>query len=224
MSRAMKARPRSTSSRRSTATSPPQIRTSYDALAVYVNKDNPLEKLTLAQVGRHLLEDPPPRRQERQHLGRPRPHRRLGGPPDLALRPQLRVRHVRLLQGARAEERRLQGLRQGAAGLGLGRPGRDRGPLRHRLQRHRLQDVGRQGACSSPRQDQFFDGAYDERARAASTRSRASSTSTSTRRRASPSIPLVKEYVKLILSKDGQEVVVKDGYLPALRRRSSRKS
>jgi phosphate transport system substrate-binding protein len=29
---------------------PTQIRTSYDALAVYVNKDNPVEKLTLAQV------------------------------------------------------------------------------------------------------------------------------------------------------------------------------
>src|SRR4029453_17227935 len=29
---------------------PTQIRTSYDALAVFVNKDNPVEKLTLAQV------------------------------------------------------------------------------------------------------------------------------------------------------------------------------
>lgn len=29
---------------------PTQLRTSYDALAVYVNKDNPLDKLTLAQV------------------------------------------------------------------------------------------------------------------------------------------------------------------------------
>src|SRR6185503_280132 len=29
---------------------PTQIKTSYDALAVYVNKDNPIEKLTLAQV------------------------------------------------------------------------------------------------------------------------------------------------------------------------------
>jgi phosphate transport system substrate-binding protein len=29
---------------------PLQLRTSYDALAVYVNRDNPLEKLTLAQV------------------------------------------------------------------------------------------------------------------------------------------------------------------------------
>jgi len=29
---------------------PTQIRTSYDALAVWVNKDNPTEKLTLAEV------------------------------------------------------------------------------------------------------------------------------------------------------------------------------
>jgi phosphate transport system substrate-binding protein len=29
---------------------PTQVRTSYDALAVYVNKDNPIDKLTLAQV------------------------------------------------------------------------------------------------------------------------------------------------------------------------------
>ena len=29
---------------------PTQLRTAYDALAVYVNKDNPIEKLTLAQV------------------------------------------------------------------------------------------------------------------------------------------------------------------------------
>ena len=29
---------------------PTELKTSYDALAVYVNKDNPIEKLTLAQV------------------------------------------------------------------------------------------------------------------------------------------------------------------------------
>jgi len=29
---------------------PTQLRTSYDALAIYVNKDNPLDKLTLAQA------------------------------------------------------------------------------------------------------------------------------------------------------------------------------
>jgi phosphate transport system substrate-binding protein len=29
-----------------------------------------------------------------------------------------------------------------------------------------------------------------------------------------PLDPIVKEYIKLILSKEGQEVVIKDGYLP----------
>ena len=42
--------PRSTSSRRKYGYKPTQLRTSYDALAVYVNKDNPLEKATLAEV------------------------------------------------------------------------------------------------------------------------------------------------------------------------------
>ena len=57
-------------------------------------------------------------------------------------------RHLRLLQGAHAEERRLQGHGEGAARLGLGRAGRHRGPVRHRLQRHRLQDLGRQGGAA----------------------------------------------------------------------------
>ena len=54
--------------------------------------------------------------------------RRLGRQADQPLRPQLRLRHLRLLQGARALQGRLQGHGQGAAGLGLGGPGRDRGP------------------------------------------------------------------------------------------------
>ena len=97
-----------------------------------------------AGAGRgHLLQEPPPRLQaERHDLGPARPHRRLGQPADQPLRPQLGERHLRLLQGARAEERRLQGHGEGAARLGLGRAGRHRGPLRHRLQRHRLQDLG----------------------------------------------------------------------------------
>ena len=81
---------------------------------------------------------------------RPR-RRRLGGEADQPLRPQLRLRHLRLLQGARALQGRLQGHGQGAAGLGLGRAGRDRGPVRHRLQRHRLQDLGREGAGAGAR-------------------------------------------------------------------------
>ena len=93
---------------------------------------------------RHLLEGPRLRRQGDQRLGRGR--RRPAGwgePADQPLRPQLRLRHLRLLQGARALQGRLPRHRQGAAGLGLGGPGRHRGQVRHRLQRHRLQDLGR---------------------------------------------------------------------------------
>ncbi len=96
--------------------------------------------------GRGLLEDAPPRVQaERHDLGPARAHRRLGEPPDQPLRPQLGLRHLRLLQGAQPQQRRLQGQREGAAGFRLGRPGRDRGPLRHGLLGHRLQDLGREG-------------------------------------------------------------------------------
>ena len=125
---------------------PTQLRTSYDALAVYVNKDNPLEKATLAEVDGVVLEEPAPRRQER---GAPGASSASTGDwaarPHQPLRPQLGQRHLRLLQGARARQRRLQGHGQGAARLGLRGAGRHRRPLRHGLQRHRLQDVGREG-------------------------------------------------------------------------------
>ena len=103
-----------------------------------------------ARAGRgHLQQEPQARLQAEHHdLGPARPDRRLGEPADQPLRPQLRERHLRVLQGAHAEERRLQGHRQGAAGIRVGRAGRDRGSLRHRLQRHRLPDVGRQGRAA----------------------------------------------------------------------------
>ena len=41
-----------------------------------------------------------------------------------------------------------------------------------------------------------------------------SSTSTSTRPRASRWTPLVREFLKFIFSREGQEIVVKDGYYP----------
>ena len=165
---------------------PTQIRTSYDALAIYVNKDNPLEKLTLAQVDAIFSKT-----------------RRRGGKDvktwgDLGLTGDWAGRPISIYGRNSAsgtygffKEHVLQTgdykrHGQGAAGLGVGRAGRDRGPLRHRLQRHRLQDLGRQGRCSSPRRTSSST-APTRTSRAASTRSRASSTSTSTRRRASPS-------------------------------------
>ncbi len=113
---------------------PTPIRTSVDALAVFVNKDNPIKCMTIAQADavfsksrRHGLQG------GHHHVGSARPHRRLGEQAPEPLRTQLGLRHVRVLQGAHAQERRLQGLRQGAARVGGGGPGRHGGPLRHRL-------------------------------------------------------------------------------------------
>ena len=169
---------------------PTELKTSYDALAVYVSKDNPIEKLTLAQVDAIFSKTPQARAQgRRQDVGPARPDRRLGEQADQPLRPQLGLGHLRLLQGAHPQERRLQGHGQGTAGLRLGRPGRDRGPVRHRLQRHRLQDVRRQGRARwpRPRRGRSPTGRTPT-SRAGNTRCGASSTSTSTRRLGSRSI------------------------------------
>ena len=134
-----------------------------------------------ARAGRgHLLEEPQARVQGRhQDVGPARADRRLGEPPHQPLRPQLGQRHLRVLQGAHPEERRLQEHRQGAARFRVGRPGRDRGPLRHRLQRHRLQDVRREGrAPGGDRQGRRSPTAPTPTCRAASTRCGGSSTST----------------------------------------------
>ena len=72
---------------------PTPIRTSVDALAVFVNKDNPIKCLTLRAGGRDLLQVPPRRLQGgHQDLGAARPDRRLGQPADQPLRPQLGLR------------------------------------------------------------------------------------------------------------------------------------
>ena len=103
---------------------PTPIRTSVDALAVFVNKDNPIKCLTLAQVDAVFSKS---RRaghtEDVKTWGQLGPDRRMGDEAHQPLRPQLGLRHVRLLQGARAQERRLQGRGEGAAGLGRGGPG-----------------------------------------------------------------------------------------------------
>jgi hypothetical protein len=79
---------------------PTEIRVAVDALAVFVHKDNPLEKLTLTEVDAV----PPDRR------GGPAaietwvswPGRPPGEPADQPVRPQLGLRHLRLLQGGNA--------------------------------------------------------------------------------------------------------------------------
>ena len=85
---------------------PTPIRTSVDALAVFVNKDNPIKCLTLAQVDAIFSKIPTLRRQGRHHdLGAARTHGRVGEQADQPVWPQLGLGHLRVLQGARAEER-----------------------------------------------------------------------------------------------------------------------
>ena len=195
---------------------PTQLRTSYDALAVYVNKDNPIEKLTLAQVDAVFSKTR--RRGCKQNvddLGPARPHRRLGQPADQPLRPQLGHRHLRLLQGARAQATAttrtrvkeqpgsasvVQGVTEdrfgiGYSGIGYKTSGVKVVPLAEK-------DGGA-----------FSDGNYEDVKSGKYPLTRFLYIYIN-KAPGKPLDPLVKEFVKFIFSKEGQEVVVKDGYLP----------
>ena len=63
-----------------------------------------------------------------------------------------------------------------------------------------------------------LDGSYEDVVSGQVPACAASSTSTSTARPGKPLDPLVREFLKFVFSKEGQEIVVKDGYLPALGR------
>ena len=168
-----------TSSRRSSATSRRPSRVAVDALAVFVHKDNPIAVPDPAAGRRDLLEDPQGRaRPGRRNLGRPRPHRRVGGQAHLALRPQLGFGHLRLLQGGRAVQGRLQGQREGAAGLLRRGAGRRHRQVRDRLLGHRLQDRGRAGRAARQEAGSSASRPRPSTPTRASTRSPASSTST----------------------------------------------
>ena len=194
---------------------PTPIRVAVDGIGVFVNKDNPVKCLTMQQIDGIFSKGRACGGKADRHLGPGRPRRRrLGQAADQPLRPQLRLRHLRLLQGARALQGRLQGHRQGAAGLGLGGAGRDRGQVRHRLQRHRLQDLGRAGRPGGRQGRASASTTARRTCSPASTRWPASSTSTSTRRPTSRFDPLVREFLKYVLSQQGQQIVVKDGFIP----------
>ena len=163
---------------------PTKIRVAIDALAVYRQQGQSAQAAHPAAGRRDLLEGPRLRRaKEITTWGELGLSGCMGGEADQPLRPQLGLRHLRLLQGARAVQRRLQGHGQGAAGLGLGGAGRGRGPVRHRLQRHRLQDLGREDAGAGAQgRRRPSSRPTPSTSTPASIRCPASSTSTSTRR------------------------------------------
>ncbi len=193
---------------------PTQIRTSYDALAVYVNKDNPIEKLTLAQVDALFSKT-------RKRGGKAvATWGQLGLTGDWANRPiSLYGRnsasgtygffkeHV-LKNGDYKDTVKeqpgsasvVQGVTEdrfgmGYSGIGYKTSGVKAVPL-----------ADKEGGA-------YSDGSYEDVKSGKYPLSRFLYVYVN-KAPGKPLDPIVKEFLKLILSKEGQEVVVKDGYLP----------
>jgi phosphate transport system substrate-binding protein len=193
---------------------PTQIRTSYDALAVYVNKDNPLEKATLAQVDAVFSKT-------RRRGGKAvKTWGDLGLTGDWVSRPVsiygrnsasgtygFFKEHV-LENGDYRDEVKeqpgsasvVQGVTEDRFGIGYSGVGYRTSGVKV------LQLAKKQG-------DPYFDGSYANVTSGKYPLSRFLYVYIN-KAPGKPLDPLVKEYIKLILSKEGQEVVVKDGYLP----------
>ena len=191
---------------------PTPIRTSYDALAIYVSKDNPLEKITLAQADAIFSKT-----------------RRRGGKAvntwdDLGLTGDWAARPVSLYGRNSAsgtygffKEHTLkngdfkdsvkeqpgsasvvQGVTEDRFGVGYSGIGYKTSGVK---------------ALQLAETTEFFDGGYENVKSGKYPLWRFLFIYVN-KAPGKPLDPLVKEYMKLILSKEGQEVVVKDGYDP----------
>jgi phosphate transport system substrate-binding protein len=191
---------------------PTEIRTAYDALAVYVNKDNPLEKLTLAQVDSVFSKT---RRRGGKNVAA---WGDLGLSGDWASRPiSLYGRnsasgtygffkeHV-LQNGDYKDQVKeqpgsasvVQGVTEDRFGIGYSGIG------------YRTSGVK---VLALAETDAFSNGSYDDVKTGKYPLARFLFVYIN-KAPGKPLDPLVKEYVKLILSREGQEVAIKDGYLP----------
>jgi phosphate transport system substrate-binding protein len=194
---------------------PTQIRTSYDALAVWVNKDNPLEKATLAQVDAAFS-----KARKRAYKEDVKTWGQLGLTGDWASRPiSLYGRNSASGTYGFFKEHTLQngdykdtvkeqpgsasvvqGVTEDRFGIGYSGIGYKTSGVKP------LKLAEKDGG-------EFFDGAYANVTSGKYPLSRFLYLYIN-RAPGKPLDPLVKEFVKLILSKEGQEVVVKDGYFP----------
>jgi phosphate transport system substrate-binding protein len=193
---------------------PTQIRTSYDALAVYVNKDNPVEKLTLAQVDAVFSKT-------RKRGGKAvTTWGQLGLTGDWANRPiSLYGRNSAsgtygffkehtLMNGDYKDTVKEQpGSASVVQGVTEDRYGMGYSGIGYRTS----------GVKPVPLADKdggaFSDGNYGDVVSGKYPLNRFLYIYIN-KAPGKPLDPIVKEFVKLILSKEGQEVVVKDGYLP----------
>jgi phosphate transport system substrate-binding protein len=194
---------------------PTQIRTSYDALAVWVNKDNPVEKLTLAQVDAIFS-----KARKRAYKADVKTWGQLGLTGDWANRPiSLYGRNSASGTYGFFKEHTLQngdykdsvkeqpGSASVVQGVTEDRFGIGYSGIGYKTSGVKAVQLGEKDG--SP----FFDGAYGNVTSGKYPLSRFLYLYIN-KAPGKPLDPLVKEFVKLILSREGQEVVVKDGYLP----------
>jgi phosphate transport system substrate-binding protein len=194
---------------------PTQLRTSFDALAIYVNKDNPLEKLTLAQAD--AIFSKPRRRGFKQNVTT---WGQLGLTGDWANRPiSLYGRNSASGTYGFFKEHSLgngdfkdtvkeqpgsasvvQGVTEDRFGIGYSGIG---------YKTSGVKVVNLADKDTSP----FSDGNYEDVKSGKYPLNRFLYIYIN-RAPGKPLDPVVKEFCKLIFSKEGQEVVLKDGYLP----------
>jgi phosphate transport system substrate-binding protein len=191
---------------------PTQIRTSYDALAVYVNKDNPIEKLTLAQVDAAFSKT------------RKRGGRAVATWGDLGLTGDWASRPISLYGRNSAsgtygffKEHTLKngdykdavkeqpGSASVVQGVTEDRYGMGYSGIGYRTSGVKAVPLAETTAFSDGNYGDVVSGKYPLNRFLFIYINRAPG---------KPLDPLVKEFVSFILSKEGQEVVVKDGYLP----------
>jgi phosphate transport system substrate-binding protein len=194
---------------------PTQLRTSYDALAVYVNKDNPLEKLTLAQVDAVFSKTR--RRGYKQNVTT---WGQLGLTGDWANRPIS-------LYGRNSASGTYGFFKEHSLGNGDYKDSVKEQPGSASVVQGVTEDrfgIGYSGIGYKtsgvkvvPLADKdggaFSDGNYDDVKSGKYPLNRFLYIYIN-KAPGKPLDPVVKEYCKLIFSKEGQEVVVKDGYLP----------
>jgi phosphate transport system substrate-binding protein len=191
---------------------PTEIRTAYDALAVYVNKDNPLEKITMAQADAVFSKT---RRRGGKNVAT---WGDLGLTGDWASRPlSLYGRnsasgtygffkeHVLKNGDYRDQVKEQPGSASVVQGVTEDRFGIGYSGIGYRTSGVKVLALAETDAFSSGSYEDVKSGKYPLSRYLYVYINKAPG---------KPLDPLVKEYVKLILSREGQEVVLKDGYLP----------